>query len=184
MEEMLNPYAAPTSLLATAPTEVDAFRREHLNHEANIKAIGFLYYFGGSIVALVFLGNLWSLQRDSFVGGAIMTTFLGVLGVGQIVVAWGLRRFKAWARGPAAGIAAVGLLAFPLGTAINAYILYLLLSAKGRAVLSRDYESVVRRTPHIEYQTSMVVKVLLCALIVTLLGVFVVGVFAEMAPRS
>ena len=49
-------------------------------------------------------------------------------------------------------MAAIGLLGFPVGTLINAYILYLLLSKKGALILSPAYAEIRRATPHIRYR--------------------------------
>jgi len=41
-----------------------------------------------------------------------------------------------------------------VGTLINGYILWLVLSKKGRFILSKDYAAIVAATPHVKYRTS------------------------------
>ena len=64
-------------------------------------------------------------------------------------------------RVPVAILSGIGLLNFPIGTLINAYILYLVFSAKGQYVLSRPYAEIIRQTPHVRYRSSALLIVLL-----------------------
>lgn len=73
----------------------------------------------------------------------------------------GLRRLRPWTRTVATVLAAIGSLLFPVGTIINAYVLYLLLSTKGSMVFSERYQEIIVVTPHIRYKTSPVIYVLL-----------------------
>jgi ABC-type multidrug transport system permease subunit len=70
------------------------------------------------------------------------------------------------------------MLGFPIGTLINAYILYLFLSKKGRTVFSPGYQEVIAATPDVKYKTSIVVWIfiaLVLAFIVIAVGVAVIG---------
>ena len=71
-------------------------------------------------------------------------------------------------------LAGFGLLGFPIGTLINAYILYLFLSKKGRTIYSPEYQEVIAATPHVKYRTSIVVWILL-ALVVVLIAAALPG---------
>ena len=106
--------------------------------------------------------------------GILEALFIMGLGVGQGFIAFGLRNLKSWGRIPAALFAGIGLLAFPIGTLINGYILYLLLSAKGRMVFSAEYREIIQQTPEIKYRTS---KILLFFAFL-LVGLIVFGVAA------
>jgi hypothetical protein len=53
------------------------------------------------------------------------------------------------------------LLAFPLGTLINGYILWLVFSTKGKTILSNDYAAIVAATPHVRYRIPIVVWILI-----------------------
>ncbi len=46
----------------------------------------------------------------------------------------------------------VTLLDFPIGTLISGYILYLLLSEKGRRIFRSDYAEIVAATPQIKFK--------------------------------
>lgn len=95
----------------------------------------------------------------------MLTTYFGV---GR-----GLRKLRRSARVIAGIISTVGLLAFPFGTIINAYILYLLFSSKGNRVFSPDYQEVIEQTPHVVHRYSLVLTVLAIILLVLLLTGFV-----------
>jgi hypothetical protein len=91
---------------------------------------------------------------------------------------WGVRSFRRWGRVVGCVLSGIGLLGFPIGTLINAYILYLFLSKKGRTVFSPEYQDVIAATPHVKYRTSIIVWILLAlvgALVVVGIGVMVIG---------
>ena len=68
-------------------------------------------------------------------------------------------------------LSGLGLLGFPIGTAINGYILYLVFGKKGKIVFSDEYKEAILATPHIKYRTSAFVWVLVGILVlVVLLG--------------
>jgi steroid 5-alpha reductase family enzyme len=73
-------------------------------------------------------------------------------------------------------ISAIGLLGFPCGTLISAYLLYLLLSAKGEMVFSDRYKEIIQATPHIKYKTSIILWIFLFLLIAVILMVIIAAV--------
>ena len=101
------------------------------------------------------------------------------LGVLQFVIGRWLQKLNPKARTPATVLSAIGLLGFPIGTLVNAYILYLLRSQKGEMVLSEYYQGVVAATPHIKYKTPVLVWI--CGILLVLLLVF--GVIAAAAAK-
>ena len=101
--------------------------------------------------------------------------FYLVMGLLQGFTAYGIRRFKGWARIIAIIFSVIGLIVFPLGTLISGYFLYLLLSEKGKVVFSDWYQQVIAKTPHIKYRTSKIAWVAL-GLLVLLILVVVGGV--------
>lgn len=166
-----NPYAAPRAEVAdpVADPEAEAKRNAHITHEASVRAIGALYYLSAVLLAIGLVSGLIAGDIDSL--GAALGYLLVSVVVLAILVATGrgLRALRPWVRAPVVVLSVLGLLAFPVGTIINAYILWLVLSAKGRVVLSHDYAAVVAATPHIRYRGSRIVSVffaLLVALIV------------------
>ena len=178
MSTETNPYAPPAAEVADISgvnPEVEAYRREHLKHESAIRSIGLLYYlsaFGLSLgfVALVF-ALLLAQQVQQEAAAIVLAVVYGLFAMAFFALGHGLRRLKAGARIPAIILSFVGLLAFPLGTLINGYILYLLMSAKGMRVFESDYADIVSATPHIKYRTSIVIWILLAILLLILLGI-------------
>ncbi len=69
---------------------------------------------------------------------------MALLGAVFFLLGRGLRRLRRGVRGPTIALAGLGLLGFPLGTLINGYILWLMLSKKGQLVFSPEYAAVDR----------------------------------------
>ncbi|WP_372896582.1 hypothetical protein [Stieleria sp.] len=182
----LNPYA-PTSHVSETEgfeSDVESYRRRYLSHEASIKSVGILYLIPGVLMLLFFVGMVGvaavsllvdgnGMQGMGLVEAALVVGLYGGLGAVQIYTGLGLRRFKIAARRLATVFSTIGLLMFPIGTLINGYILYLLQSQKGKVVFSESYQDAIRRTPHIKYQTSLIVKVLVVILIAVITLVIV-----------
>jgi hypothetical protein len=180
-----NPYAPGVVQQKHVHSEVEAIRHAHLSHEASVKSIGLLYLIGSGMLLLAGTGyfitgiamlNDQSREPSLAQFGAVMLAigaFLVIYAVAQVVVAIGLRKLSPWSKIPAAVIAGIGLIFFPIGTLINGYVLYLLFSKKGTMVFSPGYKDVIFQTPHMKYKTSIVVWVL-----VGLLGVLFVAVIA------
>jgi len=168
-----NPYAAPAAPVedVSANAQAEAIRKEHISHEASIKAVGLLYYLGGIGVTLAALAGLVG-AKDASVG---VTLLLIGLGVGQFFAGWGVRALRPWGRIVGCILSAIGLIGFPIGTLINGYILYLFLSKKGRTIFAPEYQDVIAATPHVKYKTSILVWIFL-ALLVALFA------FAILAP--
>lgn len=164
----------------TTNSAAEEIRNEHLKHEASVKSVGVLYFIGGVVLVLLGLGNSVASVPKAAVMGIAFGLLLAALGVGQFLVGMGLRRLKPWARTPCAVLSGIGLLGFPFGTIINAYILYLVLCQKGKMVFSDEYRAVIEQTPHIKYRTSILVWILLG--LVVLLIVF--GIIAIFIGRS
>lgn len=152
--------------------EYQTIRLEHIKHEASLRSVGALYYLGvaGSVFVILslFMGSASQQGIEASILG--IGVFYGVLGVALFFIGRGYRKLKSWVRIPGGIFAGIGLLGFPLGTLINAYILYLLFSKKGKVVLSPEYQDVIAATPHIKYKTSR-----LALVIVVLIVIFVIG---------
>ena len=158
-------------VIQQSPEEI---RKTYLNHEASVQSIGFLYLIGA--VATLVSGILSFFREKNFIEGAIIGVFLIALGVLQGWVGLKLRKLDPTSKTPATILACAGLLAFPLGTIINAYILYLLHSAKGKFIFSEDYRAVIAATPHIKYKMSVVIWGLVLIIVLLLLGL--IAIFA------
>lgn len=164
MSNAANPYAAPAARVDDVPAnpEAEAIRRAHINHEASVKAVGFLFYLGGALLTIVALG---SLVGASDLRDTVIAVCLLVLGASELVAGWGVRALRAWGRKLGSVLSAVGLLAFPIGTLISIYMLYLFLSKKGRTIFAPPYQDVVAATPHVKYRTSIIVWIVLALLL-------------------
>lgn len=175
MSEAVNPYAAPAAPVEDKDSEAEAIRRAHINHEASIKAVGVLYYLGGTLITL---GVITGIAGAPNAPDGAMLLLVGAIGVAQFFAGWGVRAFRPWGRVVGIVLSAIGLLAFPIGTIINGYILYLFLAKKGRTIFSPKYQEVVAATPHVRYKVSIVVWIflaLILAFIVIGIGVAVIG---------
>ena len=153
-------------------TAADEVRNRYLKHEASVKSIGLLYYLGGIGLLIMGLIAIFVVQpgaTDSARQPWMAAIFLG-LSVTQFWVGTGLRRLKRWARVPSGVLSGIGLLGFPVGTIVNAYILYLICCKKGAMVFSEEYRAIIEQTPHIKYRTSIVIWILL-GLVLLALGV-------------
>lgn len=175
MSSQPNPYAPPSAHVEDVVDAGDSsaiIRQEHIKHEASVRSIGILYYLSGALTGFAAL----SIIAASFVGqaGGALTAGLGIaylaLSAGSVFLGRGIRSFRPWARITAIVLGFVGLLAFPVGTLINVYILYLLLAKKGSRIFQPDYPAIVAATPNIQYRTSIVVWIVL--------GLLVAGVAA------
>ena len=170
----INPYAAPQSQVIPQSSQDEIIRREHINTEATIKSVGILYYlsaFGLVLYGLILTGAGLSANRE----GSWMVLIIGVvllaLGIGQGWVAYGLRKLSGWARIPTIILASIGLLAFPVGTVINIYILIKVAGKQGQFVFTPEYQRIIAATPLVKRKTSIVVWVLLLLFVVVLIGI-------------
>jgi hypothetical protein len=178
MSDAVNLYAPPKARVADV-SQVDGeaaeIRTEHIKTEASIRAVGTLYYIGGAALcfaAVVFLVNGASIpQRGLFPGIGVFLLAFGVL---ALFVARGLRKFRPWARIATIVLSALnvlGVLRNPLGALIAGYIIYLLLSSKGRRIFQDDYQDIIAATPDIKYKTSNIVWIALGVLLLLLVAI-------------
>lgn len=176
-----NPYVVPQTEVvnpaAAGNEEMD--RRAHISTESSIKSVGCLYILGAIVTVFSGVAVFASINASSYGGEtsemviAALIIVLGILGFCGAIGCFGL---KPWSRIAVGICSGVGLLGFPLGTVINAYILYLFFSPKGARVFRPDYKGVIAATPHVKMKTSPVVWVLL----IVLLAVLGLAVFAAM----
>jgi len=177
MNTALNPYATPKAVVADpVASEAEVVRRTHITHEASIKSAGVLFILGGLGTLAMSAGLVIPAMAnvEDRPGFVVIGFAVAALGVAYVAYGWGLRALRAWARTPAIVLAAIGLLGFPIGTLINGYILWLVLSGKGRRIFAADYASIVEATPHVKYRTSAVAWIAL-GLIVALIVLAFLG---------
>lgn len=182
-----NPYATPAAtvddVLDGAAGEAEAIRRDHIKHEASIKSIGTLYYLGGGLTLL----GMGAVLFGALSGGTVRNDLIALVpilvaiavSVAMLWLAYGLRALQPWSRIPTALLAAIGLLGFPLGTLINGYIMWLVLSKRGKFILSAEYADIVAATPHVKYRTSIVVWIFLGLIVLAIGAAILVPLFAR-----
>ena len=168
-----------------AVDDAEAIRKKYLSHEASVKSVGILYYLSAFFMLFAGVGAVMSAvlgNRSNGHHGNIAAAF----GVGLVfllftfIFFWigsGLRKLDPKVKTVATVLAAIGLVGFPVGTLINAYILYLYISEKGRMVFSPEYHAVMAATPEIKYKTSVIVWIFV-VLVLVLIGIAVIGAMA------
>jgi hypothetical protein len=187
MSNEINPYAAPETYnepVLAGDNAAEQIRRAHINHEASVKSIGTLYLIGGIITLLGVCGLLVMVISQPGNVGIIelgLTMVYAGVSVLMLALSYGLYKLQPWTRIVGSILAGIGLLGFPIGTLINGYILWLLLSKKGSMVFSPEYKQIILATPHVKYKTSIVVWILL-GLIVLLLAIAIFGAFSVRSP--
>lgn len=172
----VNPYAAPAARVEDIPAnaEAEAIRKAHISHEASVKAVGFLYYLGAVGITLSGVAALVSGGESGMVA-----LLLVPLGVGMFFAGHAVRALKSWGRIVGCILSVLGLFNFPIGTLINAYILYLFLSKKGRMVFSAEYQDIIAATPDVKYRTSMFVWIFLGILVALFAAALIAPMFGK-----
>ncbi|WP_435009980.1 hypothetical protein P12x_001199 [Tundrisphaera lichenicola] len=134
-------------------------------------------------------------MRGIFLGLSLVYLAMTVLNGGM---GYGLRALQPWARWTTVVLTALsmlyilgvsvvlalaqpaaGLFVLMLGSLILGYILYLMISAKGGMVFSSQYKMIIRKTPHVKYKTSLIVKIFL-GLLLFVIGLAIVGALVNM----
>lgn len=175
------PPLPPANTIPSVAVGAEEVRRSHLNHEASVQSIGILYYLGAILLIVGGIGQAVEDTESPMPVRILVATLIVAIGVFQFWVGTGLRDLKRWARKPTGVLSFIGLLAFPLGTLINGYILYLVFCAKGVTVFSEEYKKVIAATPHIKYRTSKGILILAGLLVLILLLLVIVGVVSSMS---
>ncbi len=193
----LNPYAiSPSAASYATPSAMgvsgDAIsvRNYHLSHESAIKGFGLLYAIGAGFylliasLAVVFAvvvfatGNAgFSIVIAALVYAAVYFTVGGLVAL----VSTGFYKLSDVGKIGGSIFSVLGLCAFPIGTAIAAYTLYLIFSEKGNVVFSPRYREIVRQTPHIRAYIPIFVWVILGlgALSILIVGMLILSAFLQ-----
>lgn len=166
-----NPYQAPQAAQEPPPIPLESsqayaeeIRRTHINHEAQIKSIGTLYWLSGIFLIVGYVSGSQLEASQPRMGPASILLALLVFSVG-----YGLYKYKTWARVVALIFAFLGLLAFPVGTLISVIMIVLLLLKKNRMLFSPEYKEIIAATPHIKRKSSIIFKIALFLLAVIIL---------------
>jgi hypothetical protein len=178
VSEQINPYAPPKARVADvsgANPEMENVRREHIKHEVSVRSRGLLYYLVSVVFGLAAFGEITRVIERKELASLAFVFYLAAFGL-LIFLGRGVRKLRPWARIAATVLTGIVTLlntapfismgfsaAAPamIGMLLNAYILYLLLSQKGRRVFAQDYQGIIAATPHIKSRTSIVVWIAL-----------------------
>lgn len=170
MESSENPYASPTADLTPptsndpALTEAEMIRKKYISHESSLQSIGFIYWLGCCVMILATLSWIISFLRHGLQIEFVAVPLLPVVAATFGWLGHGFRKLNPRVRIPGGIFCGLGLIAFPLGTLINAYFLYLIFSEKGTMVFSPAYKEVIRKTPHIKNHSSLIMWIVLIVL--------------------
>jgi hypothetical protein len=176
MSDVWTPPQAPLQDASLLGNEQAAeIRRRYLNHEAGIKSAGRIYYLIAVLLILSGIIGLTVASGSRLSGGIVVSALFFVMATALIIVGTGLRKLEPWAKIPSGVLSAIGLLWIPVGTLINAYILYLVFSQKGIMVFSDEYRLVVASTPDIKYRTSPIVWAVLVLIVVAIALPFILS---------
>jgi hypothetical protein len=129
----------------------------------SVKTVGGLWLIGGALLLLIGIAAILSDPEIFALIDLLVGSFVAWTG-------WLTRTLQPRARVPATILSIVGLAAFPIGTAISGYMLYLLWSTKGSMIFSDQYGLIVRATPHVRYKTSPLVLAVAGALLLLILA--------------
>jgi len=128
--------------------DAEETRAEHLRHETAIITVGLLYYAAAGLLAAAAIASL--VMTNGTEAAVRFASLLGLLAAGFGFAGYLLRLLDMRARYAASMMAVLGMLAVPIGTVLNAYVLWLVHSKKGRTVLSPEYREVIAKTPQIQ----------------------------------
>jgi hypothetical protein len=176
-----NPYEAPQTYNdpLAPPRDAETVRRELISTETSLKTIGILYYLGGGALLIGGIGALEKPEAMEGVTGLAERAAGGLfiaLGIAQFIVGTAVRKLKPWSRIGVGVLSGVGLVVgFPIGTLINAYILFLVFGKKGQMVFSEPYKDVIAATPLVKYKTSKVVVWIILGSILALVIAIIIG---------
>lgn len=175
---MRDPYTPPRSDVSGAAEVPDAvrIRTEHLHTERYLRAFGRLFLLG----AVVAIGSTALLARTLAAGDpvpaelALLAVSVGV-GLASTWTGWMLATLNPRGRVPALVLSALALFSPPVGTVTGGLVLYLLMTEKGRFVLSEEYAAIRAATPEVRARTSPVVWVVLGLMALGCAGVLLLG---------
>lgn len=169
----INPYRSPVEqpLVEVVDLPSGRLRARFENEEMTVLAVGWFYYFLGSLLAAISV----ILSGWSFLIGETSVIFLGVMGLitgaVYIITGYGLRRFDVWARSPSIVAALVAIAIPPAGLLAGAVCFYLLRKNAVREIFTLQYQTAIIEEGEIEghYGWVAVVGGLLSAVTLSLL---------------
>ncbi len=140
-----DPYKSPVeqTLLEVENLEPIDLRERFRNEEMTVLAVGWFYYFFGSLLATTGAGLLtgFFLMENALMG--LMGAVCLIIGPVYIITGFGLRRFDVWARVPSIVAALVAIVIPPVGLLAGVVCLYLLCRNAVREMFTLQYQAAV-----------------------------------------
>jgi hypothetical protein len=127
-----------------------------------------LYILGATLIGIGAVASFFDNSEDLPTKAGI-GIFLLLLAAAQMWTGFRVRKLEKGSRVMVGVFSGLGLLGFPIGTLISAYILHLVFGKKGKVVFSDEYKEAILATPHIKHKTSVVIWVLIGLLVLFLL---------------
>ena len=121
-----------------------------MTKQDHVKILGILHIARGAVVLLVgiagfvVLTGIGAISGDSTAFGVlgligtIILAFMGLLAVPSVIAGIGLLMRKEWGRILALVVGILSLIDIPLGTALGAYTIWVLMDAEGRQVFENQ----------------------------------------------
>lgn len=124
----------------------------------HINLVGFLYLVWGAMGALALLAQLFLFLfgssvlafEDGQAGmvfgtiGLVVIIFAAIASIPNLFIGWGLIKHRSWARMATFIWSALNLFAFPFGTLLGGYALWVMLQPDTSQILSRDSADYIR----------------------------------------
>tara|TARA_B110000908_G_scaffold30710_1_gene36405 strand:+ start:902 stop:1444 length:543 start_codon:yes stop_codon:yes gene_type:complete len=140
-----DPYKSPVeqTLLELENLHPGGLRERFRNEEMTVLAVGWFYYFFGSLLATIGAAGLvghfiWGKPLVAALGGVCL-----IIGPVYIITGFGLRRFDVWARVPSMVAALVAIVIPPVGLLAGVVCLYLLWRNAVREMFTLQYQAAV-----------------------------------------
>lgn len=135
-------YQTPTSSsLEIESLNADELRKQFAYDEVCILAVGWFYYYLGSLLLGLTGLAAWIyfiLDLKPF----ILSTFICLLaGILYIIIGYGLRNFDTWARIPSIVAGYTAMFLFPVGTLAGGVCIYLLHGHAIQEIFSNEYRT-------------------------------------------
>ena len=199
MSTELNPYAAPRTtpndpaMKLGNVSEAECIRQKYFSHEVVVKSVAMLYFwfnvFQGLLAFVALMPAALATNNRTAQSFALVLALQTVV---FAVIACGLQKLQSWARWIVAGISGIcivllsiamffgdiGMLAFSINVAGNAFFLYIFSCEKARKIFSAEYRQVVRQTPHAKYRVAIVLSKTLIIVVALFLIATVIAILS------
>ena len=141
-------YSAPVAETLRAPERLSTqdLRERFLREEMVVLAVGWFYYFIGSVllsVAVLLVMVEFTRWLPSFDHLFLISLTLFVAGILYLMIGYGLRRFDSWARCPAIVASIASVVLMPIGFLASPVCLVLLRANAVKEIFTAEYQTAV-----------------------------------------